>query len=62
MLSYVIPGGILLNAVGFKLDVFASTDPEFGWFSFGGDVSGAFFAAWAAVVGFLVVGDLMQKR
>jgi hypothetical protein len=57
-LSYVIPAGLLLNAVGFTLDVIAPG----GRLQWDGSVSGWFFAAWAAVVGSLVVGDLKQSR
>ncbi len=57
-LSYVIPAGLLLNAVGFTIDVIAPG----GRFQWNGAVSGWFFAAWAVVVGCLVLGDLKQSR
>ena len=57
-LSYVIPAGLLLNAVGFTVDVIAPG----GRFQWNGAVSGWFFAAWAVVVGCLVLGDLKQSR
>ncbi len=57
-LSYVIPAGLLLNAVGFTVDVIAPG----GRFQWNGAVSGWFFVAWAAVVGCLVVGDIKQSR
>jgi hypothetical protein len=57
-LSYVIPAGLLLNGIGFTFDVVAPG----GRFYWNGTVSGWFFAAWAVVVGWLVVGDLKQTR
>jgi hypothetical protein len=63
LLSYVIPAGLLANAIGFSADLFVSSDPAMGGIRWDGSVSDWFFAAWAVVVGFLVTGDvLLQKR
>jgi hypothetical protein len=57
-LSYVIPAGLLLNALGFTVDVIAPG----GRFQWNGAVSGWFFVAWAVVVSSLILGDLKQSR
>ena len=62
MLSYVIPSGMLVNALGFSFDAFVSHETTKGSFRWDSSVSGWFFAAWAAVIGFLVWGDLKQRR
>jgi hypothetical protein len=62
LLSFVIPGGLLLGAAGFSFDAFAGGDLGVGSLRWNNEVSGWFFGAWAAVVGCLVVGDLKQSR
>ena len=62
LLSYLIPGGLLLSAAGFSVDAFASGEPAIGWLRWNNDVSEWFFAAWAVVVACLVWGDLKQSR
>jgi len=61
-LSYVIPGGMLINAVGFTFDAVLVTDVSSGSFKWDGTASGLFFIAWAIVTIGLVWGDLQQKR
>ena len=62
MLSYVIPAGLLINALGFSLDAFDSSDPATAWFRWNGAVSDWFYFAWLVVVGMLVNGDTRQSR
>jgi internalin A len=62
LLSYVIPGGLLLGAAGFSVDAFAGGDLGVGSLRWNNEVNGWFFAAWAIVVGCLVLGDLKQSR
>ena len=62
MLNYVIPSGMLVNALGFSLDAFVSHETTKGWLRWDSSVSGWFFFAWAAVIGFLVWGDSKQRR
>ncbi len=62
LLSYVIPAGLLTNAIGFSADLFVSSEPAKGGFRWDGSVSDWFFIAWAAVVGFLIMGDIFKNR
>jgi len=61
-LSYVIPGGIFVNALGFTFDAFFTSGSSSGSFQWNGTASGLFFISWAIVVLGLVWGDSQQKR
>lgn len=61
-LTYVIPAGLLGNALSFSLDASVRSESAVGWLGWNGVASGFFFIAWAAVVGLLVWADVKQKR
>ncbi len=61
-LAWVIPAGLLGNALSFSLDAFFVSESALGWLRWNGAAGGFFFVAWAAVVGLLVWGDLKQRR
>jgi len=60
-LSFVIPAGFLINALGYTFTAFASSSSAIGGFHWDGTVSGWFYIAWAAIVGFLVWADTKQN-
>lgn len=62
LLCYVIPVGLLINAIGFSVDAFVTSEWIKGWFEWDGTVSGIFFVAWAAVIAALVWGDTRTQR
>jgi hypothetical protein len=61
-LAYVIPGGLLVNALGVTLDGFVLSKWAVGSFRWDSMTSGWFFVAWAAVVWGLVWADVKQRR
>ncbi len=61
-LAYVIPAGLLGNALSFSLDAFVRSESAVGWLRWNGVASGFFFVAWAAVVLGLVWADVKQRR
>jgi hypothetical protein len=61
-LSYVIPAGLFVNALGFTFDVFYKSDSSSGSLQWDGTASGLFFIAWAIVVVILVVGDIYSRN
>lgn len=61
-LNYVIPGGMVVNALGFTFDVFYESDSSLGSLQWNSAVSGSFCFAWSIIVLGLVWGDLKSRN
>lgn len=57
MLGWVIPGGLLANALGVTIDVGLLNRWGISWLRWDSSVSGWFYVAWAVVVCVLAVLD-----
>ena len=60
-LSFVIPAGLLVIALGVTAEIMYQDPEPAGGFSWDSAVSGWFFAAWAVVIIALIVADGWQN-